>query len=496
MPLSDLPAELLHRIISLVYVLDGASACCLSDHPSSSLSPYSRARLASLALVHRSWTPFVEDELVRQLHVQSKGLHPELKQVLTRRREQRRGGPKSLVLETLGKNGVDYAADQELELMWRDVRAVRVLHGDYGTKAVLDRCTSITVLVVHVAHASFRLDTPFPRLRKLVLVERSRLELLHAIDPAHFPVLEELAVDISFVSYDAYLPPQQTINVRPVAPRAAGANNANNAAGPGQRRRRVVTSVTGPAGTVRPITLSVPTPSARSLAPMPVLAQITTLSLRAYEAPSFIPFLRAVVAASPSTPAGHSLAPLLHLRLETSGPERWNALAPVLEVMDLLDAPLKSFALPYALLEPLLFRLSRTPRPSATGEGGATPPKPPAKVPRSFSRLDRLVLTSFLGMPTRPLPPAVLPPPSPPTPPRPLSPSGTPSAPVPPPPRYVPGCACETLARPIEDDSAWPDLSVVRAYLAPLRTPGANGGRGMDVELRKVPMGLVGNEEC
>lgn len=181
-----------------------------------------------------------------------------------------------------------------------------------------------------------------------------------------------------------------------------------------------------------------------ALPPMPILSQITSLTLRLHSSPYAHPFLHLLI----DSPVPSSLR---HLRLQTSGAtEPWLALVPLLTILDDLPEPLSTFHIDYALLEPLFYRVSRQ----------RTLAQQQAAIPRSLSRLDAVILSHFLG--------------------------------------FAPGTEGAikgSVVRRVANVGEWGDLESLGKYLRPFAKDGADGGRGMRCELRKMPAGLICEDE-
>ncbi|BGP13602.1 hypothetical protein JCM10213_007778 [Rhodosporidiobolus nylandii] len=423
--LDTLPNELVRYIIHLS--TSPSDPLCQPDLPS--LSRSSRNDLASLALVHRSWIPFVEDELVRHVCIGSNGPYPSFVDLLRRRRKEKKTGVKSLVIDSHGTGGGEHESYENAEL-WRDVRVLRVMGGNRAAQTLLEHCRNVRLLILHGSTTDFHLSA-LPQVTKLVLMDTPRLEILRDVTPEHAPQLKRLVLDVNMCCLAGYFPPP------PARPGRPGG------------RTVIPPGLFNPRPQPQPTAQQLVNPgaaAAANLPNMPLLPQLTHLTLRVHSLPYALPFLSAIVAFAFPPSGLHSHASLRHLRIDTSGaPEQWMALSPLLTVLDALETPLSSLHISYAHLEPLFYKLSRAPQ--------TTP------VPRCLSQLDHLTLSSFLG----------------------LSPTSS---------------STGVVERSLGADDQWTDLTSLRAYLAPLQNNAANGGKGVEVELRKVPKGIIEDEEA
>ncbi|GAA5896607.1 hypothetical protein JCM6882_005739 [Rhodosporidiobolus microsporus] len=485
--MQDLPLELIRHIIHLASLpaYPTASSCPSDPFP---LTKSTRRFLASLALVHRSWTPLVENELLRYVYIGPDGPHEALERLLRRRVEERKSGIKSLVFEgrfSCGGSESDTSSDggaadaggagdadrndcgdsdgggaggygrlYELSMegdVWKDVRALRLFVADEVARNILERCSNLRLVVLHATTTDFSLIGTFPHLRLLALMQVSAFEVVESLDPRHVPQLDTLVTD-----------QQQQQPQAPAANLPLGSANGSSAVLP----VRAWTPNNAPFGAVlapQP-TQPLPTPSSDSSPFLPILPQIKDLTLRAFGLQAAMPFLQAVLDSSRSADGTTSTASLSHLRIETSGAsEAWMALSPVLALLDTLETPLKSLHVAYAHLEPLLYRMRCNP---------STP------FPRCLSRLDYLALSNFLS----------------------LSPSATGDV--------VTGDGY--VVRRLDPVEGWADLASLREYLevfvkararaaakeeqkSSVAPSGASGGE-MLVELRRIPLGIVGEE--
>ncbi|GAA5896644.1 hypothetical protein JCM6882_005748 [Rhodosporidiobolus microsporus] len=418
--MQNLPLELIRYIIHLASLpaYPTASSCPSDPFP---LTKSTRRFLASLALVHRSWTPLVEEELLRYVYIGPDGPHEALERLLRRRVGERKSGIKSLVFEgrfpcggsesdtssdggaadaggageadtndcgdSDGGGAGDYGGLYELSMegaVWKDVRALRLFVADAVAQNILERCSNLRLLVLHATTTAFSLVGTFPHLRLLALMQVSAFEVVESLDPRHVPQLDTLVTDIK------------------------------------------------------------------------------DLTLRAFSLHAAMPFLQAVLDSSRSADASTSTASLSHLRIETSGAnEAWMALSPVLALLDTLETPLKSLHVAYAHLEPLLYRMRCNP---------LTP------FPRCLSRLGHLTLSNVSSLP--------------------------------------PGAKGDVttgdgyVVRRLNPAEGWADLASLRDYLEvfvkaqakaaareaqPVAASDASG-EGMLVELRRIPLGIVGEE--
>lgn len=143
---STLPTELLVHILRLAAspYLNVPTATEQPDLPP--VNVHSPRFLASLATVHRSWTPVVEELLVRNLYVGPKGLGESLRGLLKRRSEEGKVGCRNLVLEGPAQVGWEDAWEEgevwKSEEMWKGVRGLRIMGGDDRAMEVLKRCSS------------------------------------------------------------------------------------------------------------------------------------------------------------------------------------------------------------------------------------------------------------------------------------------------------------------------------------------------------------------
>ncbi|GAA5976983.1 hypothetical protein JCM11641_002215 [Rhodosporidiobolus odoratus] len=460
--LDTLPAELVRYILHLTAYRNDPNDLL---YP---LSPCGLKSLAFLSLVHRSWKPFVEDILLTQVYIGPSGPHASLLELLQRRVGEKKTGVRCLVVEAPGESGFGWEGRDDWvgkEGLWKDVRSMRVLQGETRAVRLLHSCMNLESLVVHGTTRNFHLGLPFPHLRKLVIMDSGRLELLEALTPTSAPRLKSLVLDLSMRSLAGYFPtifPAGQVRRGPLFGGNGGAGGAgttglpvrhSNRTGPTRvlARRTAVTAAPNMAAAPRrlagagiPPTVNItatPTTTEPSFPSITIFPQITSLTLRVHSSPYALSFLTAFIDSCISS------STLSQLRLETSGaPEKWLAILPLLTVLDTLPNPLATFHVPYALLEPLLYRLSRQPKPTLT-------------LPRCLSALDRLTLANFLG----------------------LGPSAF----------GLGEGETGVVVRMVEDEETWKDLKGLREYIRPLGSSGANGGRGLRIELRKVPKGIL-----
>ncbi|GAA5868865.1 hypothetical protein JCM8547_002850 [Rhodosporidiobolus lusitaniae] len=423
--LSSLPVELLRLIIHFASLPPSNSPPTPLDAPSfiPPLHPLSPRFLASLALVHPSWTPIVEDELTETVYIGPEGPHESLVEVLGRRKRDKRAAVRRVIVEGPGRRDEEGVRRLEREGVWESVKGVRVLGGDEMAEGVLEGCKDLRILIIHSAIPAFHIPGPMPRLKHLVLSDNAQFSLLTPLTEDLFPALDNLVLDLNTRSMSAFVPVRM------------GGGNSLAAGGGAVAIGQPFYG--GPHGVGSADRLGDSFPS------MSILPRIVSLTLRVYSSAYSHPFLTSLIQSSISPSTGRSTAALKHLRVETSGTtEAWMSIAPLLSILDDLECPLSSLYVDYALLEPLLYKLHRAPH--------KTP------LPRCLSNLSVLTLSHFLGLA-----------------------------------QDHPASLYGVSARYLKEKEKWKDLESLSTYLEPFQREDKNGGRGLRVELRKIPKGLI-----